>query len=59
MSKAPTEYAIGSTVKFIAGPTKVERTGTVTGHDKQFVVVDAQVNGKTKSLKTRPGLIVA
>ena len=52
---ATTLPAIGSTVTFKAGPTQVVRTGTVTGHEGQFVVVD--VNGK--SLKTRPGAIIS
>jgi len=55
MSKTPTEFPIGSTVTFTAGPTKVTRSGKVTGHERQFVVVD--VDGKP--LKTRPGSIVS
>ena len=49
----PTDYSVGSTVTFRAGPTGVERTGEVTGHEGQFVVVQV---GK-KSMKTRPGSI--
>lgn len=51
----PEDFAVGSTVTFLAGPTKVERTGTVKAHSGQFVVVD--VNGKER--KTRPGSIRA
>lgn len=60
MATAPQTHAVGSTVSFIAGPTRVRRTGKVTGHDGQFVVVDVALGeGKTKSMKTRPGAITA
>jgi len=55
----PTDFAVGSTVSFKAGPTQVIRSGTVTGHDGQFVVVDVTDGDKTKSMKTRPGGILA
>lgn len=58
MSKSPSDYPVGTTVTFTAGPTKVIRSGIVQAHEKQFVVV--KVDDKTlKTLKTRPGSIVS
>lgn len=54
MAKSFDAFPVGSTVSFLAGPSRVRRTGEVTGYEGQFVVVD--VNGK--SVKTRPGAIV-
>ena len=54
MSKSPTDYAVGSTVSFLAGPTKVPVTAKVTGYDGQFVVTQ-DAAGKVR--KTRPGAI--
>jgi hypothetical protein len=56
MAPSPTDYAIGSTVSFLAGPTRVPVTAEVTGHDGQFVVT-RDANGKVR--KTRPGAINA
>lgn len=50
----PTDFAVGSTVNFLAGPTRVPVTATVTGHDGQFVLTK-DANGKER--KTRPGAI--
>jgi hypothetical protein len=54
MSNAPTDHAIGSTVSFLAGPTRVPVTATVTGHEGQFVVTK---DSEGKVRKTRPGAI--
>ena len=56
MAKSPTEFAVGSTVNFLAGPTRVPVTATVTGHDGQFVLTK-DANGKER--KTRPGAITS
>jgi len=54
-STAPTEFAIGSKVSFLAGPTRISVTGAeVTGHDGQFVVTK-DADGKVR--KIRPGAI--
>ena len=52
--ETPAAFAKGARVTAVVGPTKVTRTGTVTGTDGQFVVFDAKVGEKTKSLKARP-----
>lgn len=57
--KTPADFAIGSTITAVVGPTRVTRSGKVTGHDGQFVVFDADVDGKTKSLKAQPGSITS
>lgn len=59
MATAPSNYAVGTEVTFIAGPTKVKRTGKVIGHEGQFVVVEVMIDDKPKTLKTRPGAIVS
>jgi len=57
MAKSPTEYAVGTKVSFLAGPTKVPVTDAeVTGHDGQFVVTKDAAN---KVRKVRPGAITA
>jgi hypothetical protein len=56
MSKAPNEFAVGSTVNFLAGPTRVAVTAEVTGLDGQFVVTKDSA-GKVR--KVRPGAINA
>lgn len=53
----PSDFAIGQSVRFKAGPSQVERSGTVTGHEGQFVLVDVANGDKVKSMKTRPGAI--
>lgn len=58
MSSSPQDFEIGSVITAVVGPTRVTRRGKVTGYAGQFVVFDAEVNGKIKSLKTRPGSIV-
>jgi hypothetical protein len=58
-ASTPADFAIGRQITAVVGPTRVTRTGVVTGHEGQFVVFDAQVDGKTKSLKARPGSINA
>lgn len=56
MSKTlPTAFALNSAVSFKAGPSQVVRSGTVVGHEGQFVLV--QVGDK--QMKTRPGAILA
>lgn len=59
MATAPTDFPVGKTITAIVGPTRVTRSGVVTGHEGQFVVFDANIDGKTKSLKARPGSITA
>jgi len=54
MAKSPTEFAVGTTVNFLAGPTRVPVTADVTGHEGQFVVTQ-DAAGKTR--KVRPGAI--
>lgn len=54
MAASPTDFPIGSTVNFKAGPTQVPVTAKVTGHEGQFVVTE-DASGKTR--KTRPGAI--
>ena len=51
----PTDYEVGTTITFKAGPSQVIRTGEVVGHSGQFI----EVKVDNKTLKTRPGLIVA
>lgn len=55
MSKSPSDFPVGTSVAFTAGPTKVMRSGTVQAHEGQFVIV--KVDDKT--LRTRPGSIVS
>lgn len=52
----PTDFAVGSNISFRAGPTAVVRSGVVTGHEGQFVLVRTEAG---KSLKTRPASIIA
>jgi ribosomal protein L21E len=59
MATAPTDIAVGTTVTFLAGPTRIRHTGVVSGHEGQFVKVDVKNGDKTRTLKTRPGAIEA
>lgn len=55
MSKTPLEFAVGTKVSFLAGPTRISVTGAeVTGHDGQFVVTK-DASGRVR--KVRPGAI--
>lgn len=51
----PSDYEVGQTVTFKAGPSQAIRTGEVIGHSGQFLEVRLE-NGKT--IKTRAGSIV-
>lgn len=52
----PTSFAVGRTVNFITGPTRIAVTAEVTGHDGQFVITK-DANGRVR--KTRPGAITS
>ena len=57
MAKSPTEFAVGTKVSFLAGPTRIPVSDAeVTGHDGQFVVTK---DGDGKVRKIRPGAITA
>lgn len=57
MSKSPTEFAVGTKVSYLAGPTRIPVTDAeVTGHEGQFVVTK-DAAGKVR--KVRPGAITA
>lgn len=54
---AVSDFPVGSTVSFKAGPTRVQVTGaTITGTDNGFLVTQ-DAAGKTR--KVRPGAIQA
>lgn len=55
MSKSPTEFAVGSRVSFLAGPTRISVSDAeVIGHEGQFVVTR---DADSKVRKIRPGAI--
>jgi len=57
MSKSPTEFAVGTKVSFLAGPTRVAvNDAEVTGHEGQFVLTK---DAAGKERKVRPGAITA
>ncbi len=56
MAADPSTFAVGSNVRFLAGPTRVPVTAKVTGHDNGFVVTQ---DAAGKSRKARPGACTA
>jgi hypothetical protein len=55
MSK-PSDYSVGQSVTFLAGPTRVKVTAEVIGHEGQFILTQ---DDKGKVRKTRPGAITS
>lgn len=47
-----TPFPVGTHVKFLAGPTRIPVTGTVSAHDNGFLVV---TDAAGKNRKARPG----
>lgn len=54
MAQSPTEYAVGSSITFVVGPTRIRDTAEVTGHEGQFIVTK---NSSGRVRKVRPGSV--